>query len=97
MKGCVGCHSKQGETTSGVNVGPDLTVRSAVCEVCGLAARAATRREGMSAEAYVRESLHTPSAFVVPGYGGTARMPDLRLSEAEIDALAAFLLAPEGP
>lgn len=37
---------------------------------------AATRRSGMSAEAYVAESIRDPGAFVASGYeGGAIRMP----------------------
>ena len=84
VKGCVSCHAKQGERAPTAAVGPDLT---------GLASRATERRPGMSAEAYVRESIKTPSAFVVPGYqGDTFGMPDLGLSDDEIAAVSAFLL-----
>jgi cytochrome c2 len=83
-KGCVSCHTKAAATGSSASVGPSLT---------GLAARAADRKPGMSAEAYVRESLRTPSAFIVPGYGNLAfGMPDLGLRDDEIAALSAFLL-----
>lgn len=82
-KGCVGCHKKAGEQ-AGASVGPDLT---------GLAARAGERKPGMSADAYVRESIKTPGAFVAPGFGSaTFAMPDLGLSDGEIDAVTAFLL-----
>jgi cytochrome c551/c552 len=83
-KGCVGCHKKQGEAGE-VSVGPDLT---------GLAVRAGHRKPGMSAEDYVYESIKTPSAFVVPDFAGLTPfgMPDLGLSDAEIDALTVFLL-----
>lgn len=82
-KGCVGCHRKAGEQNS-VPVGPDLT---------GLADRAAERKPGMSAEAYVRESIRTPGAFIAPGFStATLAMPDLGLSDDEIDAVTAFLL-----
>ncbi len=80
-KGCTTCHRKAGESNM-LEVGPDLT---------GLAARAGTRRQGMSAEAYVRESITSPSAFTVPGFEGRA-MPDLGLSAAEIETLTVFLL-----
>jgi len=64
-------------------------------ELSGLADRAGTRRPGMSALDYVRESLRDPSAFKVPGYdfgSGEIGMPDLGLSNEEIEKLAAFLL-----
>jgi len=48
---------------------------------------------GLSAEAYVRESIREPGAFVVPGYAGM-EMPQLGLTDAEIDAVVAILLTP---
>ena len=88
-KGCTGCHRKGDEHAGGVAIGPDLA---------GLRDRAAHRQPGLSAEAYVRESIRTPSAFTAPGFEGAARgMPDLGLADAEIDALVAFLLAPDAP
>lgn len=82
-KGCVGCHRKAGEQNT-VPVGPDLT---------GLADRAAARKPGMSAEAYVRESIRTPGAFIAPGFStATFSMPDLGLSDDEIATVTAFLL-----
>ncbi len=80
-KGCASCHFKEGRPIA--DVGPDLR---------GLSARAASRRPGLGAEAYVRESIGTPSAFIAPGIGGNASMPDLGLRDDEIDALVAFLL-----
>lgn len=81
VKGCVSCHQKAAAPGNITNVGPVLT---------GLAGRADQRKPGMSAAAYVRESLRTPSAFYVPGFSAT--MPDLGLSDDEIAALSAFLL-----
>lgn len=80
-KGCVTCHRRAGEP-SVLEVGPDLT---------GLADRAGARRPGLSAEAYVRESITSPAAFVVPGFADRT-MPDLSLRSSEVDALVAFLL-----
>lgn len=83
-KGCVACHRKTGESGALGSIGPDLT---------GLRDRAADRKPGTSAAAYVRESIKTPSAFIAPGFGGSAfGMPDLGLADEEIDALTAFLL-----
>jgi cytochrome c2 len=79
-KGCVACHTKEQQAI--VQVGPALT---------GLRDRAAERRPGMDAAAYVRESMRTPGAFIVPGYGSAA-MPDLGLRDDEIDAIVAYLL-----
>lgn len=80
-KGCVSCHGKEQRPVA--EVGPDLR---------GLASRAASRKPGMSAEAYVRESIRTPSAFIVPGYEGSVKMPDLHLTDDEIDAVVRYLL-----
>ena len=76
-KGCAGCHTR--------NIGPDLT---------GLAERAGSRKPGMSAVDYVRESIRTPGAFIAPTHinAGGIVMPDLGLSDDEIDALVAYLL-----
>ena len=83
-KGCTGCHSIQGLATTG-RIGPDLT---SVGQVAG------QRVVGMSAEAYLAQSLATPQAFVVPGYETTTAgaMPDFNLTEGEIAALIDFLL-----
>jgi mono/diheme cytochrome c family protein len=86
-KGCATCHGIAG-ISQGVGA-PDLTSIDTV---------AGSRRPGLSAEAYIRESLLVPGAFIAPGWGGTgviAAMPDLGLSEAEVNALTAFLLAPD--
>lgn len=82
VKGCVGCHTIRGLST--MSVGPDLGALPTV---------AGARMPGVSAEAYVRESIREPRAFVVPGYADLA-MPQLGLTDAEIDAVVAFLLAP---
>jgi cytochrome c551/c552 len=81
-KGCIGCHTHAAIPSSHMKVGPELT---------GLAERAGTRVTGLDARAYIRQSLREPGAFPVPGY--SARMPDLHLSDAEIESLTAFLLA----
>jgi cytochrome c oxidase subunit 2 len=81
VKGCVSCHQKAAAPGNITSVAPNLT---------GLAQRADLRKPGMSAAAYVRESIKTPSAFYVSGF--TATMPDLGLSDEEIAALSAFLL-----
>jgi mono/diheme cytochrome c family protein len=83
-KGCIACHHKGDEKGTTAAIGPDLT---------GLAQRAGDRKPGMSAKAYVYESIRMPSAFIVPGsQGGTFGMPDLGLTDEEIDAISAFLL-----
>jgi hypothetical protein len=66
-------------------IGPDLTQ---VREV------ASGRVDGLSAEAYLAQSLETPQAFIVPGYEATTAgaMPDFNLTRGEIAALVDFLL-----
>lgn len=80
-KGCAGCHRMVG--LGGQQLGPDLTI---------LADRAGEQREGMAADAYVRESIQSPSAFRAPGYTGGFGMPTIAMTAAELDALVLFLL-----
>ncbi len=82
-RGCGGCHTIQGISTG--TVAPNLSQIGTV---------AATRKEGMSAEDYIRESILNPDAFVVEGYQPI--MPKNfgdQLSQQELDDLVAFLLA----
>ena len=83
-RGCGGCHTIEG-LSAGV-VGPNLTKIGEV---------AATRKEGFSAEQYIRESILNPNAFVVEGFPQNV-MPqnfaDLLTAE-ELNDLVAFLLA----
>jgi len=83
-KGCVGCHTHAALPNARLQIGPDLT---------GLPDRTATRVTGLDAGAYVRQSLRQPQAFIVSGYT-SIRMPDLHLTDDEIESLTAFLLAP---
>lgn len=82
-KGCGGCHSIAGVAERATNA-PDLT---------DLAQIAGDRVVGLTAEAYVRQSLREPQAFIVPGFGGNFEMPTLALTDDEIDSLVAFLLS----
>lgn len=63
-------------------IGPPLTALPGV---------AAGRVTGMSAEAYVRQSIRDPGAYTVPGY--QVAMPSIPLSDAELESLVSFLLA----
>jgi mono/diheme cytochrome c family protein len=83
-KGCVGCHTHAALPNARLQIGPDLTA---------LPDRAATRATGLDAGAYVRQSLRQPQAFIVSGYT-SIRMPDLHLTDEEIESLTAFLLSP---
>lgn len=74
--GCAACHS----TGANTMVGPGLA---------GIAERAATRT-ALSADAYIRESLTDPGAFVVDGFA--AIMPAFNdLSDSEEAGLVAYL------
>lgn len=77
---CGSCHEPN---LFGQRLGPPLDHVGSV---------AATRRTGMSAEAYLRESIVDPGAYVVPGY--TDSMPrglDRSLLPGDLDALIAYL------
>ena len=90
--GCLLCHkiSEVGNTR-----GPDLR---------GVGGRAATRKPGMSAEAYLVESLVNPGAYVVEEFataGGESIMPaadrpPADMSPTELKALIAFLQSLSG-
>lgn len=79
-KGCAGCHS----VGTSAGAGPGLG---------GIATTAATRRPGMTAQAYIEESELTPSAFIVPGFTAVT-MPPLWTSknDAGFADLIAYLM-----
>ncbi len=84
---CSTCHQIEG-VAAGL-IGPDLT---------HIGTDAATRKAGMSAEDYIRESIKSPTAFVAEGVARAT--PGLMtdaivegLTADQIDALVAFLLA----
>jgi mono/diheme cytochrome c family protein len=82
-KGCIACHSVSAAGLQSLaGFAPEL---SALPQVAPL------RRPGMSADAYVRESIRSPQAFRVPGFTDID-MPALPVSDAELDTLVAFLL-----
>jgi len=84
VKGCTGCHMHAAFPNAGMQIGPDLTY---------LANRAATRVAGLDALAYVRQSLREPGAYRATANFATV-MPDLNLTDEQIDSLAVFLLSP---
>ena len=81
--GCVACHTATGVSSG--TIGPVLN---------GVATRAATRVPGLAAEEYIRQSILTPSAYVVEGFANGI-MPQTfgqTLTEEQINDLVAFLL-----
>ena len=86
-KGCATCHTGP---TSSASMGefPSLAAASSW---------AGARRPGLSAEEYLDESIREPWAFISPEFHGsngpTTAMPQLGLSDAERDAVVAFLLS----
>jgi mono/diheme cytochrome c family protein len=85
-KGCASCH-RSAITEPFVDGFPDLT---------DISAWGGTRRPGLDAAAYIRQSVREPTAFLSPvwrGAGGpTTGMPSLAVSDAELDAIVSFLL-----
>jgi hypothetical protein len=83
---CDVCHStKPGD----VGVGPSLA---------GVADRAGDRVAGLDAEAYLRQSILDPDAYVVDGFraGQMLDIYEERLSEDDLDALVEYLLTLRG-
>lgn len=80
-KNCGTCHRIGGD---GGTTGPPLTRIATVAE---------TRRSGMSAEDYIRESIRDPGAYVVPGFPDTMpRGLDRGLTQEDADDLVRYLL-----
>ena len=77
--GCGGCHTYTPAGSNG-KVGPDLD---------NLAADAKKANKG-PLPAYIKESLHDPSAYVVPGYPN-AMPPFTQLTDAQVNDLVKFL------
>ncbi len=75
-KGCAACHT----LTEANLVGPGWK---------GLYERSATRRPGVSADAYIAESVRTPNAFLAPGFPPV--MTAFNLSDAEIADLIEYI------
>lgn len=83
--GCRVCHSVEEGV---VLVGPSLA---------GVATRAQTRVPGLSAEAYLRQSILDPNAYVVEGFAEGQMLTNLGeiLTPGQVDDLVAYLLALE--
>jgi cytochrome c oxidase subunit 2 len=88
QNGCGGCHQLAAAGSSGT-VGPSLD---------NLVADAKANGKGKTPEQYVRESIMTPDAVVVPGFpkGTMPQNFGKTLTKQQIDALIAFLLKPGG-
>jgi mono/diheme cytochrome c family protein len=84
--GCAGCHTFSPAGSNGT-IGPDLDQ---------LAAAAGKREPGKSAEEYVRESIETPEAYLVKGFGNAMPSFKGRLKDAQIKALIDYLLKTGG-
>ena len=83
---CNVCHSVEpGEDD---DVGPTLA---------GIATVGGSRVEGLDAEQYIRQSILLPDQYVVEGYPAGQMLPIYRdrLTEAELEALIAYLLTLE--
>jgi cytochrome c2 len=91
-----------------VKAGEEIYHTKGTCEIChrigekgsrapdlaGVGARAAQRKPGMSAKAYLLESLIKPQAYVVEGYPPImpeVDRPPIALNRSEVWALIAFL------
>ncbi len=85
-KGCSSCHDGP-DTRSLVDGFPNLS---------DVASFAGSRKPGYTAEEYVAESIREPGEFLSPafqgGVGPASFMPTLDVSDAEVDALVAYLL-----
>jgi len=81
-KTCITCHTVTKVPEAKGTIGPKLD---------GLYARAGSRKPGMSADDYIKESVENPTAFVVPTF--QPAMPPLRstMSDQEFKDLQAFL------
>jgi cytochrome c oxidase subunit 2 len=84
--GCAGCHQFTPAGSNG-NIGPSLD---------DLKTAAGDREPGKSAEDYVRESITTPDAFLVEGFGNAMPSFEGRLTDEQIQALIDYLLQTGG-
>jgi mono/diheme cytochrome c family protein len=89
-KGCSTCHDGP-DTQSLIDGFPNLS---------DVASFASSRKPGYTAEEYLAESIKDPGVFFSPafhgGVGPTTEMPTLDVSDAEVDALVAYLLDSSG-
>jgi cytochrome c oxidase subunit 2 len=81
-KGCGSCHTLAAVPGAAGAVGPNLN---------NIGSAAEQRKPGTSAEAYIRESIQDPSAFIAPGF--PPLMPQLPMTEDELTSLVTLLQA----
>ena len=91
-----------------VKAGEEIFHTKGTCEIChrigqkgtrapdlaGVGARAGKTKPGMSAKAYILESLLQPAAYLVPGYPAImpeVDRPPIALNRSEVWAVTAFL------
>src|SRR5213595_1518625 len=91
-----------------IKAGEEIFKTKGTCEIChrigqkgtrapdlgGIGARAGKTKPGMSAKAYIIESLLQPSAYIVEGYPPimpAVDKPPIALNRSEVWALTAFL------
>ena len=91
--GCGACH-KIGSIGEAHKVGPDLSA---------IGLTAGGRVPGMTAEAYIRQSILEPNAYLAPACPNGPCLPNImprdyatRLSAAQQDTMVEFLLAQQG-
>jgi cytochrome c2 len=82
IAGCTACHDV---STGAILVGPSLK---------GVASRAATRKPGMAASDYIRESILTPNAYVVSGFQPGIMLQNFAqvLTPQQVNDVIAYLL-----
>jgi len=84
--GCTACHTIPNIPNAVGQVGPDLS---------NIGVDGANRREGYSAEQYIRESIMEPNAFAAPecptGPCIAGAMPVVLLSDSELEAIVNYL------
>jgi mono/diheme cytochrome c family protein len=80
--GCIGCHTIEGLPGAAGTTGPNLS---------HIGTDAANRKPGTSAEDYLRESIHEPTAYVVEGFQPV--MPKLPVTDEETAAIVEYLMS----
>ena len=80
--GCAACHTFKAAGATG-KVGPDLDTAPAID----------AKKDNMALDAFVRESIVSPNAFIAPGFpkGVMPQTFGTSLSKAKIDALVSFI------